>query len=426
MNLSLRHQPARLLDLPGLLIGLHGSVVRLIHGRRAIVLGAALVGTAAMAREYDAVSLRHEPLDLLAPFAASIVLSSGLFVWFWFWMASTKIHLRHPFRSYVVFVTAYWMTAPLAWLYAIPVEMHYDEITSMRFNLTMLSVVSVWRVILFARLASVQFRIGFPLSLSLTLVPCMAVAFVALLQSSMSIVGVMGGIRLTESQKMLVSYQGTVINGISLAFIPTAFAMIALLVASRRTSKRSCSHYMGPRLSVSLWSVPALATIVFAVAMTFTQPKLHRARVVDDHLIADDLSAAIRSMQSNDEQDFPRTWDPPPRHPSRDPIQPSLQAIAGVLQAETPDPWIVHRLTRHADKIAIRRTNRYGRSSIDSSVKGDRIRGSIETLEATRSDVDALLLVPNLDETLQQDLMRLQRILETSIQATIEEELPGG
>ena len=49
------------------------------------------------------------------------------------------------------------MTAPLAWIYAIPVERFLGAYEATQANLWMLGIVSVWRIVLMIRVVSVLF-----------------------------------------------------------------------------------------------------------------------------------------------------------------------------------------------------------------------------------------------------------------------------
>src|SRR5690606_14846322 len=58
-------------------------------------------------------------------------------------------------RDYLSFMALFWMTAPIAWLYAIPAERLLEPMAAARLNLAFLAVVSVWRVLLITRVLSV-------------------------------------------------------------------------------------------------------------------------------------------------------------------------------------------------------------------------------------------------------------------------------
>ena len=104
------------------LFGSRDAIERIAACRQAPWIGLLLVFSAALAREYDGQDLLHEPWHLFLPLFASLATSFLLYLLLrvvgWFRSAGWN-----PFWSgYWSFLGLYWMTAPLAWLYAIPVE----------------------------------------------------------------------------------------------------------------------------------------------------------------------------------------------------------------------------------------------------------------------------------------------------------------
>ena len=99
----------RIPDLFGLLIGRRDSIEKVLHCKRSLYMGAILVFTAALAREYDAVSLLHRPWDLLGPYGASIVMATLIYavVRMAFMMSGEEVHdgERTLFSRYLA---AYW------------------------------------------------------------------------------------------------------------------------------------------------------------------------------------------------------------------------------------------------------------------------------------------------------------------------------
>ena len=69
---------AGLVDLAGFFFGRREAILRIVDSKGGLWLGALFVLTAAVAREYDAESLVHDPWVLLGPFAASLMLASAL------------------------------------------------------------------------------------------------------------------------------------------------------------------------------------------------------------------------------------------------------------------------------------------------------------------------------------------------------------
>jgi len=124
-------------------------------------------------------------------FAASLLMCTILFGFIYTCLGCIERSGTDGCQEYLTFLSGYWMTAPLAWSHAFPIETMTDELPSIYFNLTALSVVSIWRVLLFARIVSIQFAIPYLSSLSWVLVLCMAVAFVALISAMQPMVAVM-------------------------------------------------------------------------------------------------------------------------------------------------------------------------------------------------------------------------------------------
>ena len=348
--------PMRAIDVAGFLIGRRRSIERVIASKASLALGAALVGTAALAREYDAVSFVHQPLDLLAPLAASIFVSAIVFAVVRCFHAFTAI--RNPSTvadDYRVFLSGYWMTAPLAWLYAIPIETMTDEVSALRFNLTMLSIVSIWRVLLFARFVSVRYRVSWLAALSWVLAPCMAIAVVALFQQIMSMVSIMGGLRLTETQQILLDYRSNVFGIAFYGFIPALLLGIGLAVAIRKDDDPTpVRRFRSSVLKRSTWAIPVMASVGLTVAAVFFQPARYRAAQVDRMLTDGQIDEAITFMQQQGKHRFPDVWDPPPRFPTRRKPTPPISDLLSAIGRNHPDRWISDRLLIQADELLMR------------------------------------------------------------------------
>ncbi|QDV40214.1 hypothetical protein Enr13x_00200 [Stieleria neptunia] len=345
--------PMRLIDVAGFLIGRRCSIERVIASKASLALGAALVATAALAREYDAVSFIHQPLDLLAPLAASIFVSAIVFAVVRCFHAITAIpHPGSTADDYRVFLSGYWMTAPLAWLYAIPIETMTDEISALRFNLTLLSIVSIWRVLLFARFVSVRYRVSLNAALCWVLAPCMAIAVVALFQQILSMVSIMGGLRLTETQQILLDFRSNVFGVAFYGFIPTLLLGIGLAVAIRKHAESIAVPRFRPSvLQRWTWAIPVLAFVGFTIAAVFFQPPRYRAAQVDQLLTDGRIDEAITLMQRQGEDRFPSVWDPPPHFPTRRKPTPPISDLLAAIGRNQPERWISDQLLVQADEL---------------------------------------------------------------------------
>lgn len=123
-------------DLALYLAGHAAAIRRLAADPWAPAIGAILVLTAGIAREYDHVDLLAEPAVLLDGFVPPLIVA-GL-VWMFLPAADPaagRPGMRLPF---VTVLTLVFLTAPAAWLYAIPIEQLTDPMTAMATNLALL------------------------------------------------------------------------------------------------------------------------------------------------------------------------------------------------------------------------------------------------------------------------------------------------
>jgi len=321
--------------------------------RRGLAFAAALVVTAAMAREYDAVSWLHHPEDLLAPFAASLVLATVLWLWMWIVLSIGGVRVDQPLENAKRFLTAYWLTAPLAWLYAVPVESYFNELTALKYNLAALSVVSLWRVFLFGRIVSVLYRVPQLFAITAILVPCMFVAFFALMHQTLQIVSIMGGVRLSETESLLVDFTGGAGLSLFWCFWPVLVIWIVSMTRLRTQQLGRRPHRTGARLPAAAWAIPAVAVTALAVAAARFQPSLIEAARVDQALLRGDFQEAFERMNVRSPEYFPVHWDPLPAGTKTGTQQPDIDRLAEAVGDQRPSAWVVDRLMEDSDRILL-------------------------------------------------------------------------
>ena len=137
------------------LIGDRSAILDIAASRRALWVGALFVLSAAFARDYDGEDLVHEPWYLVIPFGASILSSYFLFTFSYLKVSTPDRGPRSFLAAYRSFLILFWMTALLAWLYAIPYERLLTPAQATAANLWTLGLVAVWRVALMVRVVSV-------------------------------------------------------------------------------------------------------------------------------------------------------------------------------------------------------------------------------------------------------------------------------
>lgn len=322
------------------LLGRRTAILDVAACPQAVWLGLPLVLSAALAREYDGQDLLREPWHLLLPLAASLATSLLLYCLLWsvargFWWR--KVSFLGGYRS---FLGLYWMTAPLAWLYAIPVERFLSPAAATQANLCLLGVVAVWRVLLMTRVVSVAFRCPPAASLFVVMLFAEAVAMVLLYFAPKPVFALMGGIRLTPSEQII---QGTIILVGALAYLSAPIWLLGTInvAASRWRPREPIAALQSParRVSRSAWGLALAALAVWPFVLPFTQSEQQLRRVVDDELREGRIREALAIMNLHRRDDFPPHWDPPPRVGYGE-QEPSPLAVMELLVATQNRPWV--------------------------------------------------------------------------------------
>ena len=133
-------------------LGHRGAILRVANSPWALVIGALLCLTAGMARHYDHEYYLGEPwrlgIGLLVAGVNATILYAALQPFF---------HKPDHVAPYASWLAMFLMSAPCAWIYAIPLERLVDHESAIRGNMILLGVVSVWRVLLMIRCLKVAF-----------------------------------------------------------------------------------------------------------------------------------------------------------------------------------------------------------------------------------------------------------------------------
>ncbi len=357
----------KLSDLVGFWFGYQRSIAAVLQTKSTLWLGALLVFTAAMGREYDAVSLLHRPWELLGSFAASIVMCTILFGFIYLCLGCVKRTEANPSQEYLTFLGAYWMTAPLAWPYAFPIETLTDELTSVHFNLTVLSVVSIWRVLLFARIVAIQFALPYLSSLTWVLVPCMVVAFGALVSAILPMVSIMGGIRLTRTQQVVINYQSGLLMTIFYAAIPVLICLLVSFAYTDRLRPARPEVLRSTRkLSRGPWLLALSAlglSVVWAVPF---QISYWQAAEIDRLIVGGRIPEALERLEANGPAAPPATWDPLPRLRHKGSKQVDLALMIDELSQRKAATWLNDLMLEQAEEMLLEQAGlNYGTEDLE-------------------------------------------------------------
>jgi hypothetical protein len=130
------------------------------RSRAALWTSIVLVLLTGIARNYDQTFILESPMWLIGPLVFSFF--SGSFLYLILIRGFARRHFPQENRKekqWATFMALFWMTAPVAWLYAVPVERFLDPYRAAQANITLLGIVSLWRVLLMSRIMSVLFEI---------------------------------------------------------------------------------------------------------------------------------------------------------------------------------------------------------------------------------------------------------------------------
>lgn len=316
------------------LAGDRQAILDIADSPRALWLGALLVLSAGLAREYDGEDLLAEPWHLLIPFGASLVTAGLLYLLvrgFGLRNGATPEVFRKGFRT---FLSLYWMTAPLAWLYAIPFERWASSGDAMRLNLAMLGIVATWRVVLIIRVIVVAY--GFRPALvasSLVLLFADAVMLAVVQTMPVPVLRIMGGVRLDESESVLL---GTAFLLTIVGFLSGPVLLLIVLVAVCRQRDWLPVEIRKPlQIDRATWFVAVASILIWIPILPLTQPEQALRRQVEHDLRQNRIRHALLLMSRHGAEEFPPHWQPPP-HISFERPTPDLTLVINEL-LEFPD-----------------------------------------------------------------------------------------
>ena len=209
-------------------LGDRTAIEAVARSRAAFLTGLILVLLTAIPRHYDQLAISEQPLRwLFGPLLFSA--GSGTFLFVFVYLLRTAWRIRKGdvqktqglLSSWVGFMGLFWMTAPIAWLYAIPVERLFESpITHARANLTLLGIVSAWRVCLFARVMQVACRWDFGRAICWVIASaCLEVVALVFYSPTLGrqIMAGMGGMRNSPAEDVLAAAMSSTLVGALIA-----------------------------------------------------------------------------------------------------------------------------------------------------------------------------------------------------------------
>lgn len=317
------------------------AIQSIARNRNAIYVGLLLVLLTGIARNYDQLYMVDNTFSLIGPLVFSFFSGSFLFLILYYLFIERRFADRKAVNSisqWRSFMTLFWMTAPIAWLYAIPVERFLPSYHAAQANIALLAIVALWRVLLMARVFAVLQAVPFLRALGWVLIPASVEVWVVTLfggATAQSILRSMSGMRNSPEEDL-------VLDAVEVAFMgaPVVFVLcVALVIIFRYRARISPLPVSTPgRIPLRALGIAALCWIAIAIAPQREQArfKIH-ARFVEDEQYRESLDYLARHSRG----DFPpsRRLEPNPFESGAFHKLPKL-----VAELRSTDPVWVRRL----------------------------------------------------------------------------------
>ncbi len=228
------------------------------------------------------------------------------------------------------------MTAPLAWLYAVPYEQFMSAADSVSLNLWTLAIVSVWRVLLVARAITALYGAKWWSSFFVVMCFVDTLALIILFLATLPVFNVMGGIRLSEAESLI---QSTAFLVGTLGFLTWLVWFIGLCVVGAKGKKHlePADPATGHENYVSrpLWILAGASLLVWVFVLPLTQPK-QRLRSQVEHLLTNGkIEKSLALLSSHEPSDFSTHWEPPPHVGYHNPRPPLIDVLEVLSTMET-------------------------------------------------------------------------------------------
>ncbi len=250
------------------LFGHAGAIRRVASSPMAVPVGILLVFSAAVARNYDQLWFGESMWWFLPPLIFSTFSGAWLLLWVCRAWAPKPLAPRDSEGAYpdgfggvaISFFGLFWMTAPIAWLYAIPVERWFEPVEAARWNVRLLLVVSLWRMLLMSRVVSVIGEVHFLRALPRVLLPAAMEAIAVGLVAGLGrqVMAGMAGLRNSPAEDVLVKAVSTAMS--------VAFFMVivggAVELSLRRFQMRSTPWQ--PETGFPRWRAPWILLLAVA------------------------------------------------------------------------------------------------------------------------------------------------------------------
>ena len=330
-----------LMTLLRYLLGYRSAILDVAANPSSVWLGFIFVLSAGFAREYDRVDLFREPWHLLLPFAASLATSVILYFLVDQLAVRRSAKLRSFLQEYWFFLGLYWITAPLAWFYAIPVERLLAPASAVEANLGLLALVSVWRVLLIIRVIVVAYHAN-PIAAALIVMlfaDSLVIFLLVVLPRPVPIIDIMAGVGSSEGE-VAVAILTMALTTIAVGTYPIWVLASVIAFWFRQPSWRPAirNPASSSRIDPSVWVLAFFSIVGWGLLLPSTQREQQLRTRVEMAIDEGRFQDAVTIMSNHNPGDFPPLWKPMSHLAERDRFLRVTDLVE--LLADRPSDWV--------------------------------------------------------------------------------------
>ena len=286
------------------LVGHRGAIRRVAGSRAALAVGAVLCMSAGIARHYDGRAFIDAPWKLLICIGVALLNASIIYLFVGPLIARQAGEHDAAQSRYLPWLTCFLMTAPCAWLYALPVELWTNPVTATKLNMALLGVVSLWRVALMARTAQVIGGLPLRQAAAAIVLPAGSIMGIAIYFHGKETMSSMMGAATSPADRWFIGIHMPLVAGLLVA-AGIAFAVWLMALRDRREPAAL------PELLRSPLSLPALGLAVAAVVVGVVAALPTQRQVVEMariHSLYDihDQGPMLAALSAHQPEDFGR------------------------------------------------------------------------------------------------------------------------
>lgn len=298
----------KLRTLLGFLAGRSSAIQSVASSSASPWLALMLILLASIPRNYDQTWIGEKTfLWLFGPLLAAVFNSLLFFTMFEraadrsrrkLLEGGTPPEIHSYWKRYGIFFGLYGMTAPLAWLYAIPVKRWLTIQNSGHVNVALLAIVSLWRVLLLARVVSVVRGASFSWCLQrIVQYASMEVILLVYMGASAHIARGMMGMRNAPEEYVLQDFIRFVFISSLVLFVVTTLARIWNV----DHPGRAWPEVLKERIP---WAIPVGMALFGALILPIPQKELHRNFQHRQRIEAGQYRKALEVLSQHQKSDY--------------------------------------------------------------------------------------------------------------------------